>query len=187
MGKKKIGFYELIAERLGLPPETDENAMERGTRLEGDALDRFAEETGKKVDKSLVMWTRDDDESIAISPDGIIGKTEAIEAKCLSSARHIEAYMTRKVPDDYELQALQYFVVCDKLKKLYFAFYDPRFAMYDTDGNIRLASKNPEKKIIDFFYITIKRADMKEQIEEFLKFERSILEEINKAVVDLSF
>src|ERR1035441_3847852 len=83
--KKKIGFYELIAEKLGLPPDNDENAMERGSRLEKEAIARFEQENpGVKVDTSLLIWTRDENENIAISPDGVISETEAVEAKCLS-------------------------------------------------------------------------------------------------------
>ena len=41
------------------------------------------------MDGSLLLWTRDDNQNIAISPDGVvIGKKssdeEAIEVKCLS-------------------------------------------------------------------------------------------------------
>ena len=37
--KHKIGFYELIAERVAIPAN-DENVMDRGHRLEELALDR---------------------------------------------------------------------------------------------------------------------------------------------------
>src|SRR3990167_8661877 len=110
----KIGFYELIAERLAISPD-GENAMDRGVRLEEEAIGRFAEETKKKIDTSLVIWTREDNENIAISPDGFVGEKEAVEAKCLSSAEHIETYLTRKVPSEYEMQAIQYFIVNEKL------------------------------------------------------------------------
>lgn len=165
---RKIGFYELIAERLGIPAD-DESAMDRGTRLEPEAMERFAKETGKKLDTSLVIWSRDDDESIAISPDGFIGKKEAIEAKCLSSARHIEAYLTQKVPDEYEYQVLQYFIVNDQLQKLHFVFYDPR-----------LIAK-------DFFFITVDRKTVKEQVEEILAYERGVIAEVNEVVNSLTF
>jgi putative phage-type endonuclease len=127
---RKIGFYELIAERLGVPAD-DENPMDRGTRLEAEAVERFVKETGKKVDTSLVIWTRDDNESIAVSPDGFVGKKEAVEAKCLASARHIEAFPTQKVPSDYEMQVIQYFIVNDKLETLYMVFFDPRILVKD--------------------------------------------------------
>lgn len=165
---KKIGFYELIAERLGIPAD-DESSMDRGTRLESEAIEAFQQLTGKKVDTSLVIWTRDDDDSIAISPDGFIKNTEAVEAKCLSSARHIEALLTHKIPDEYEFQKLQYFIVNDKLKTLYFCFFDPR-----------LLAK-------PFFTIEIKRADVQAEVDEYLEYQRKTLAEVNEIVNDLTF
>ena len=165
---KKIGFYELIAERLGIPAD-GENAMDRGTRLEAEAVEAFTKETGKEVDTNLYIWLRDDDESIAISPDGVIGKTEALECKCLSSARHIEAFLTQEIPDEYEFQKLQYFIVNDKLQTLYFAFYDPR-----------LLAK-------PFFYITVNRKDIEKEIEQYLNYQRETLAEVNAIVNQLTF
>ena len=165
---RKIGFYELIAERLGVPAD-DENPMDRGTRLEEEAIERFKKETGKKVDTSLVIWTRDDNESIAVSPDGFIGKKEAVEAKCLSSARHIEAWITKELPDEYRMQAIQYFIVNDKLTTLHVVFYDPRI----------LAK--------DYFVIDVKRADVKEEIDEYRTYEELVLREVNDIVNQLTF
>lgn len=165
---KKIGFYELIAERLGIPAD-GENPMDRGTRLESEAVEMFTKETGKKVDTNLYIWTRDDEESIAISPDGVISKTEALECKCLSSARHIEAFLTQEIPAEYEFQKLQYFIVNDKLETLYFAFYDPR-----------LLAK-------PFFYITVKREDIQKEVDEYLDYQRKTLVEVNAIVNQLTF
>lgn len=165
---KKIGFYKLIAERLAIPP-SDENAMDRGTRLEEEALQRFEKETGKQVDNSLVIWTRDDNENIAISPDGVISDTEAVEVKCLASERHIQALVEDKVPDDYWEQVLQYFAVNDNLETLYFVMYDPR--LY--------------KK--DFFYFTITREQVQEEVTFVLDYQRQVLEEVEKITNELSF
>lgn len=165
---RKIGFYELIAERLGIAPD-EENAMERGSRLEAEAMECFAKETGKKVDTSLVIWTRDDNDNIAISPDGFIGKKEAVEVKCLSSARHIEALITNQVPDEYQMQAIQYFVVNDSLKTLHFAFYDPR-----------ILSK-------PFFTVTVNREDREEEIAEYLEYQKKTLDEVDAIVNSLTF
>ena len=156
--KKKIGFYEIIAERVAIPP-SNEFAMDRGKRLEEYAIERFEKETGKKVNSDLVIWYRDDEENIAISPDGYIGKTQAIECKCLSSARHLEAILTKEIPSEYEEQVLQYFIVNDKLRKLYFVFYDPRMP-------------------IDYFCLTVNRKDIKEKVDEYLELEREVLKEI---------
>ena len=165
---KKLAFYELIAERIAIIPD-DENPMDRGTRLEGEAIERFAKETGKKVNTDLVMWLRDDNESIAVSPDGSIGKTEAVEVKCLGSARHIEAWLTQEVPSDYEMQVYQYFILNDALKTLHLVFYDPRI---------------PAK---DYFVIEVSRKDIQEKVDEYLEYERKILEEVNEIVNKLTF
>ncbi|MFN3658157.1 MAG: YqaJ viral recombinase family protein [Pseudolabrys sp.] len=174
---KKIGFYELIAERLGIPADTDENPMDRGTRLEPEAIARFEAETGKKVDTSLVLWMREDSDHIAVSPDGFIetgkGKkkaiTEAVETKCLGSARHIEAYLTQEIPDEYKMQALQYFIVNDKLETLHFVFFDPR-----------LVSK-------DYFVIPVHRAAVQEEVDSYLEYQHATLAEVEAIVTQLSF
>jgi predicted phage-related endonuclease len=165
--KPKIGFYELVAERVAIPP-SNEAAMDRGHRLEDVAVQRFRQKTGKKVKNELVIWHRDDDGNIAVSPDGSIGKTEAVEVKCLSSARHLEAWLSKEVPSEYEYQVLQYFIVNDKLKTLYFCFYDPRMP-------------------IDFFYLEVKRAAVKEKVDEYLAFERDVLAQIAEIEKQVTF
>jgi hypothetical protein len=112
---------------------------------------------------------RDDDESIAISPDAlIVKKPEAVEAKCLNSASHIEAYLTKQIPSEYEFQKLQYFIVNDKLKKLYFVFYDPRV------------------KCKDFFTIEVNRKDVQTEIYEYLKYQKDVLDEVEKITNELT-
>lgn len=165
---KKIGFYELIAERIAVNA-SDENPMERGTRLESEAIERFCKETGKEVDTSLVMWLRDDNESIAISPDGFIGEKEAVECKCLSSARHIEAFLTQEIPEEYQMQKLQYFIVNDKLETLHWVFYDPRILCKD------------------YFVIEIHRKDVQAEIDMYLDYQRTTLEEVDAIVTKLTF
>ncbi len=165
--KQKIGYYELIAERVALPPN-EENAMDRGHRLEDYAIERFAAESGKAVEAGHILWVRDDNENIAVSPDGIIGETEAVEVKCLSSARHIEAWLTKEIPSEYEEQVLQYFIVNDQLVKLYFVFYDPRMPK-------------------DFFFHEVKRADVQAKVDEYIELERRVLAEIEAIEKELTF
>ncbi len=166
-GKPKKGFYEIIAERVAIP-QSEENVMLRGKRLESEAVERFAKETGKKVITDLVLWMRDDDENIALSPDGYIAKkkkiTEGVEVKCLNSAAHIEAFVTSQVPDEYQYQVLQYFITCDTLEVLHFVFYDPRMPR-------------------DFFWIDVHRDQ--DRVDEYLTLEREALvkmAEIEKAL-----
>jgi len=166
---EKIGYYELIAEKIAEPAD-DESPMERGHRLEEEAVDKFTEQTGIEVDTSLVIWQREDNECIAISPDGAIGDTGAVEVKCLSSARHVEAYITKKIPKDYIEQTQQYFIVNDKLETLHFVMYDPRM---------------PKK--LELILFELKREDMEDVIKELHEYQTTKLEEINKIVSELTF
>lgn len=168
-GGKRIGYYEIIAEKLAIEGD-GENPMDRGHRLEEESMQRLSAVTEQKIDTSLVLWQRDDNPNIAYSPDGIINKAVAAESKSLSSARHIEAYLTQQVPDEFYYQKLQAFIVNDDLKKLYFCFYDPRMGLG-----------------LDFFYITVNRKDLQEEIDKFLQQERDMLAEIQEIVTRLTF
>lgn len=162
---RKIGFYQLVADRLAIPAD-DEDERDRGTRLEAKAIEEFVKKTKKKVDTSLLMWQRNDNPNIAYSPDGVISKTEAVEAKCLSSARHLEAFIEQAVPKDYEDQVLQAFVVNDKLKKLYVVFYDDRVV------------------VKPFFYLEVERDQ--DKVNAYLLQEKMMLQEIDDIVIKLS-
>ncbi len=167
-GMKK-GYYELIAERLTTKIDEEETPMDRGTRLESEGIERFAKETGMEVSNELIIWSRDEDDGIAISPDGVVSETEAVEVKCLSSASHIEAWLTKSIPGEYEMQGLQYFIVNDALQTLNFVFYDPRI---------------PAK---DYFVIKMERMDVQDKITEYLEYQRGILKSVDEAVLSLTF
>ncbi len=166
---EKIGFYSLIAERLAQPAD-EENPMERGTRLEDEAIQMFKDKTGLEVDTSLVIWQRDDNANIAISPDGFIDEENAVEVKCLSSAKHIEAYLTKKIPDEYEYQVLQYFIVNDNLQKLYFVMYDPRM---------------PEH--LQLHYFEVERETLQDDIETYKQYQIEKLAKIDEIINQLTF
>lgn len=166
---KKLGFYELLAERLAIEEDGDETPMDRGTRLEGQALEVFAKLTKKKVKNDLVIWVSDEDSSIAYSPDGLISDREVAEVKCLSSARHLQAYCEQKIPDDYEEQYIQAFIVNEKLQTLYFVFYDPRV----------------ECKPIH--WIEVKRKDVEEKIQTYKDYENMVLAELDSWVTKLTY
>ena len=179
----KLGYYELIAERLALPAD-DENPMDRGNRLEEFAIEEFVKATGKKVNTDLVIWEREDNARIAVSPDGAIeeedgvvkeavvvatiGTREAVEAKCLKSSHHMKAFLTQEIPSEYEDQAVQYFVVNENLETLYFAFYDPLLSVHS------------------FFYLTLTRESMKLTIGKYLADQRNILDNVEAVVTRLT-
>ena len=148
-------FYEILAERLtvGIDNEDYENAMERGTRLEPDAIAQFEFETGKIVDRVGFV----EDEGMANSPDGYIGETEAIEAKCPQGKAHVRIWLENKIPKEYWWQVIQYFVVNDKLEKVYFFSYNPEIPIHpihiievireEVEGSILEATKAQEEFI----------------------------------------
>ena len=167
--ERKQGFWELLAERLEIGDDESDNPMQRGTDLEKEAIAQFEEHEGKTVNTDLVIWTRDDNESIAISPDGFIGETEAIECKCLASARHLEAYFEKSIPKEYWLQVIQYFIVNEKLEVLHFVMYDPRI---------------PQKP---YFKISVLREEVTEDIEKYLEYQQKVIAEVNELANQLSF
>jgi putative phage-type endonuclease len=128
--KRQDAIYEMIGDRLaeGLE-DPDENAMDRGTRLESDARTMFEFETGKKVEQT--GFAEDDNNFlIANSPDGLIGETEAVEIKCPGRKNHVKVWLTNTIPDEYVWQVVQYFIVNEKLTKLYFVSYHPEITVH---------------------------------------------------------
>jgi hypothetical protein len=43
----------------------------------------------------------------------------------MGGKNHIKLWLTDKAPDEYEFQIYQYFIVNEKLKKLYFVGFNP--------------------------------------------------------------
>lgn len=170
-GTRKLGFYETIAERLAIEPD-DENRMERGLRLEDEAAQLFAQKYGKKPEV-VGVCVSDENPAIINSPDRLIknrGKyTEALEIKCLSPARHIQAVVENKVPDEYEAQKIQYFIVNPELQKLYFVFYDPRI------------------QSVPFFVVEVTRKELGDLPEKYKQFQIEQLKEMDDIVTRLAF
>lgn len=154
---RKDAFYEILAERLTEGVDTEhENPMDRGVRLESDAIKEFEAETGKFVD--ITGFSENDENPfIANSPDGLIGTDEAIEVKCLQGKGHVKMWLENKVPDEYDWQVVQYFVVNQELKKLYFVGYHPEITSHplhiievtreSIEDDIKFAKESQEKFI----------------------------------------
>ena len=170
-GGRKLGFYDIIAGRLGLDPD-DENRMDRGLRLEDEATEKFEEETGLKTEKVGICVSEIDD-AIINSPDRLIkvgGKyKEALEIKCISPARHLQAVIEQKIPAEFESQLIQYFIVNDDLEKLHFVFFDPRVTA------------------IPYYRIEVTRDEVKDKIEFFRQYQIDTLKEINELIEKLAF
>ena len=117
----------MLGERLstGLNDKS-ENPMDRGNRLEDEARAQFQFITGKKVDTSVGLATRDDNQFIAFSPDGIIISDdnivrEHIEIKCPESKNYVKYWLNNSY-EDYEEQVIQNFIVNDDLENCILLF-----------------------------------------------------------------
>lgn len=129
--KPLITFYQKVAERLAEGTGDDDgldSSRERGKDLEQQAIDEAEQKLGLKLIRGNV-WQADDKNHIE-SPDAYTKDLKtAVEVKCLSSARHIQAIVENRPPMEYWTEYLNYFLVNDKLKTLYVFLYDPRFML----------------------------------------------------------
>ena len=161
-------FYEILAERLSTEANQEESAMDRGIRLESEAIEVY--KTSQKAQISLIGFVeRKDDKWLGYSPDALINAdkgsyTKDIEVKCLSSANHLKAYLTNQIPEEYISQGLMGFVVNDDLEERDFVFYDPRIS------------------VKPFFVITMKRKDYEKEIAEAKEKAEDFIKEINNAI-----
>jgi hypothetical protein len=162
------GFWKLLAHKLAMRPD-GEKEDERGHRLEPIAVSEYAQKTGKPFRTNCGMWVSDHDANTTFSPDGeepTDQPTYSAEVKALSSDKHIkviakdikakkeEGYNPiNSVPDEqgaqYRDQAIQAFVVNDKLEEHHFLMYDDRMAFEE----------------LKLYAIVIKRKDVQELVE----------------------
>lgn len=129
--KPLITFYQKVAERLaeGTGDDGLESSRERGKDLEQEAINEAEQKLGLSLIRGNV-WQVDDDTNHIESPDAYTKDLKtAVEVKCLSSARHIQAICENRPPKEYYAEYLNYFLVNDKLETLYVFLYDPRFLL----------------------------------------------------------
>lgn len=160
-------YWQILADKLSLPSDGEDD-RERGRRLEPEAIQIFRDKTKKKVDTSLVMWVSEENEDMAISPDGFIGNTEAVESKTLDCANHLQVFFEQEIPSQFYYQKIQYFVINPHLKTLHFVFY------------------NPLVLAIPFFVIEVQREDVEDEVRIYKEQQIEILEDIKNKVLLLS-
>jgi len=169
---RQEAIYEVIADRLTVGVESDEeyeNPMARGTRLEPDAIAEFEFATGKKVER-VGFCESDDIKEVAQSPDGYIADTndtEAIEIKSMGGKNHVKLWLTNEVPDEYYWQVIQYFVVNDKLEKLYFVGFNPQIPVHS------------------LHIIEVKRENLESDIKKAKESQKVFLQEIESILLTL--
>lgn len=159
---RQEAIYEIIAERLVTGVEMDyENPMERGNRLEPEAVAFFEFETGLKTER-VGFCESDANHLIGNSPDRLIGETMALEIKCPLGKNYVKMWLTNEVPDEYTWQVIQYFIVNEKLEKLYFAAYHPDIPAHP------------------MHIIEVLRSDVEKEIEQALSAQATFLLDVEK-------
>lgn len=119
----------LVAEQVtGQSQDNDyvSDEMQRGTDLEPLARKEYERITKKKV-KQFGFLQSKKYPLLGLSPDGLVGRSGAIEIKCPNTSNHVKAIRQKKVPAQYKGQVLLHFIVNEKLEWLDFVSYDPRF------------------------------------------------------------
>jgi len=140
--------YETIAERLTVGVNDGENPMDRGIRLEEDAISMFELEKGVSVERTGFV-ENDDNQFIGYSPDGIIKDTndkEDLEIKCPGGKNHVKIWLKNEIPIEYKWQMIQAFIVNPKLEKRYFASFNPDIPVHPLHI-IKLTRKEAEEQI----------------------------------------
>lgn len=170
--KPLITFYQKVAERLAEGTGDDdglESSRERGKDLEEEAINEAERQLGLKLIRGNV-WQADDLNHIE-SPDAYTRDLKtAVEIKCLSSARHIQAICENRPPQEYYAEYLNYFLVNDELETLYIFLYDPRF-MLDH---------------LKWHAFKLSRKDIEYDIERLRDIDAYAEELINKTVTELA-
>lgn len=160
--KHLLDFYELLAERL---TDSDDlsSSVERGKALESEALEVASDELGIEFVHGNV-WELDANH--IESPDGYTADLKiAIEIKCLSSSRHIQAVYDDRPPIEYATEYANYFLVNKDLEMLIVYLYDPRFI---------------EPKLRTHYWF-LNRVDLMLQIKELKRIKKAVLKELKEA------
>lgn len=177
------GIYELLAEKLAVAKD-GEPERDRGLRLENEALLLTQEKYNLDFELDAGMWFSDD-MKLAVSPDASeVSETPtyAGEAKCLDTKNHLQAiltdYQSKQLPNynpinslkigtsDYSTQVIQYFVVNENLKTVYFTLYDDRVALEN----------------IMHYVIIINREHVAEFIDSQELYERDAIAKVNQMI-----
>jgi len=165
----KIGVYQLVADKLGIQ-DGSVDGRDRGHELELEAIEVLSKETGIPFLTDLVMWESDENPNMAYSPDGYTSDFSiTAEAKCLSSAHHIQIIVENRILPEHYDQMIQSFIVNEKQDIHYYISHDPR------------VTARP------FHIIKTLREDVEGIVESYRDTELDILERVNEIVEELAF
>lgn len=182
--KLNDSIYKLIAENIAKPINPNDYELGgrqfsmalRGEIMEAEAREKTAEKLGKNITAGR-LWQSEENSNIICSPDGEIldadGKiTEALEIKCLDSWKCVKAFYEKHPPTEYKDQIVQYFLVNEDLKTLYFTIYSDVFPLTPKIGH----------QIYE-----LKREDYEEDIARAKKMQEAVLSFVNQEITRLTF
>jgi putative phage-type endonuclease len=98
-------IYKKLAEMSGgyMAPMFETEAMRRGTELEGEARELYADRNGCEVEE--VGFCIHDSGAFGCSPDGLVDNRKGlVEIKCPEAQTHIKYLFDGVLPDTYEMQ-----------------------------------------------------------------------------------
>jgi len=97
-------MYELLAERLTKEPNEfySNDWMQRGNELEPMARTAYEFMTDSTVDE--VGFILNDERTIGVSPDGLVGEDGGLEIKCPKASTMVKYMIEDKLPDIYKPQ-----------------------------------------------------------------------------------
>jgi hypothetical protein len=186
LDRTPAGLWDLLAQKLCVAKD-GEPEMDRGLRLEQEALHKTIETIGKPLDLDPGMWLSDLDEDISVSPDSAEPgnkPTYSAEAKCLDSKNHLKYIVTDMrlkklsgsdykgilgIPAEFKEQVIQYFAVNEYLQTMYFTLYDDRQAL---EGLMH-------------YVITVTRDEVADLITGQVEYEQDTLKQIRELIKEL--
>lgn len=179
--------WHVLAGMVAIPPN-GEKPMDRGHRIENEALAYYEKLHDVTINKECGIWLSDDNERMMFSPDGDDGTDEpehSYEVKVLGSEKHMKIIFKDlyaqelngdnynpidSLPNDhgeyFQDQAVDAFVNNDKLKVHTVIFYDDRVAREELVMHV----------------IEIKREQIQDRIEELKQHQRDAIESAQKAL-----
>lgn len=164
---RQEALYDIVGETLKMGVTTEyENPIDRGNRLEPEAVAAYEMETGLHTTK-VGFAEHETNSRIGNSPDRFVGDVGALEIKCPEHKNHIKYMLEKKVPDDYIWQVVQYFVVHEKLEWLDFMSY------------------NPDLPSHPIFIIRVTRFELMDKIIELESKEQQFIVEVNQILETL--
>ena len=174
-------LYEILSSILVKRDGFSNEATERGTELEAEAIKVFEKKQGVKVDSVGFVTYEEGDLAgyVGGSPDGLVGDDKIIEVKCpFNPVHHIKTCYTGQVPSQYVAQ-VQGNMMCTGRKMCYFISYDPRFADYGLEMKVIEIPRDEE-------YIKMLQNGLRRVLKVYEELTYKLLGISVKDVLDLS-